>query len=55
MEIDKLMSKEQLIEDRKDKRVKLEGQQQSQMITHKDNKMDYLLTLLVTLLLLIEP
>jgi len=35
MEIDRLATKEELIEDRKDKRVRLEGQQQSQMISQR--------------------
>ena len=35
MEIDKLITREEAIEDRKDKRVRLEGQQQSQMISQR--------------------
>jgi len=37
MEIDKMTEKEKLIEDRKDKRIKLEGTQQSQMISQRKN------------------
>ena len=36
MEIDRLMAKEELIEDRKDKRTKIEGTQQSEMINQRN-------------------
>ncbi len=37
MEIGAMQEKEGLIEDRKDKRIKLEGNQQSQMIDQRNN------------------
>ena len=35
MEVDRMVQKEKQIEDRKDKRTKLEGSQQSEMITQR--------------------
>ena len=37
MEVDRLFEKEKLIEDRKDKRTKIEGTQQSEMIDQRKN------------------
>jgi len=37
MEVESIQQKEQLIEDRKDKRIKLEGTQQSEMIDQRNN------------------
>ena len=37
MELEAMKEKEALIEDRKDKRIKLEGNQQSQMIDQRNN------------------
>ena len=37
MEVQAMQQKEQLIEDRKDKRVKMEGTQQSEMIDQRNN------------------
>jgi hypothetical protein len=37
MEVDAIGSKEQMIEDRKDKRIKMEGTQQSEMISQRKN------------------
>jgi hypothetical protein len=37
MEVQAIGSKEQMIEDRKDKRIKMEGTQQSEMISQRKN------------------
>jgi len=37
MEVQAMQQKEQLIEDRKDKRIKIEGTQQSEMIDQRNN------------------
>ena len=37
LEVEAMKQKEQLIEDRKDKRIKLEGTQQSEMIDQRNN------------------
>jgi hypothetical protein len=37
MEVEAMQEKETRIEDRKDKRIKLEGNQQSQMIDQRNN------------------
>jgi hypothetical protein len=39
MDMQAIGAKEQMIEDRKDKRIKMEGTQQSKMITQRQNEM----------------
>ena len=40
IEVDAMKEKENVIEDRKDKRIKLEGTQQSKMISQRKNDSD---------------